>query len=172
MSFDNLKQILNFPNYFISAGGQVWSDKSGRFLIPIKRNKRGYLGVNLCKNGLMKMGDIHRLVLETFVGPCPAGMECRHLDDNPTNNNLDNLKWGTRKENIADSIKHGTHKIPDNRGERQGLSKLTEKDVRMIIYMYKTGEFTQGGIAKLYNITPSNIHYIITKKTWRHLWTI
>jgi hypothetical protein len=35
-------------------------------------------------------------------------MVCRHLDGNPINNRLENLRWGTHKENKADAIKHGT----------------------------------------------------------------
>jgi hypothetical protein len=52
---------------------------------------------------------VHCAVLEAFVGPCPPGKECRHLDGNGQNNKLQNLKWGTRLENVQDSIKHGTN---------------------------------------------------------------
>ena len=61
---------------------------------------------------------VHRLVLETFVGPCPEGMECRHLNDNPADNRLSNLCWGTRTDNMFDrtrnridnnGTKHATH---------------------------------------------------------------
>jgi hypothetical protein len=65
-----------------------------------------YLGVTLRKNGSTKWFRIHRLVLGAFVGPCPEGMEGRHLDDCPTNNRLDNLAWGTRRENMADTARH------------------------------------------------------------------
>lgn len=52
---------------------------------------------------------VHRLVLAAFVGPCPEGMEVRHLDGNPANNRLENLKYGTVSENRFDSVRHGTH---------------------------------------------------------------
>ncbi len=65
----------------------------------------GYYYVDL---GRTWSGVVHRLVLEAFVGPCPDGMECRHLDGNQTNNWLDNLAWGTKQENEADKIRHGT----------------------------------------------------------------
>lgn len=51
---------------------------------------------------------VHRLVLETFKGPCPPGMTCRHLDRDRTNNRLSNLKWGTSEEQKADMRKHDT----------------------------------------------------------------
>lgn len=37
---------------------------------------------------------VHRLVLAAFVGPCPDGMEVRHLDGDPANNSLGNLAYG------------------------------------------------------------------------------
>lgn len=59
----------------------------------------GYLQVNLWKEGVGKKLYVHRLVLETFVGPCPPGMQCLHKDDNPANNHLSNLSWGTPAAN-------------------------------------------------------------------------
>lgn len=45
---------------------------------------------------------VHVLVLETFVGPRPAGLCGLHRDDVKTNGRLSNLRWGTQSENIAD----------------------------------------------------------------------
>jgi hypothetical protein len=51
---------------------------------------------------------VHRLVLEAFVGPCPAdGHEACHNDGNPSNNRLENLRWDTRKANAQDTLRHG-----------------------------------------------------------------
>lgn len=44
--------------------------------------------------------DVHRLVLEAFVGPCPDGCEVLHLNHNPADNRLENLRYGTRGENL------------------------------------------------------------------------
>lgn len=55
------------------------------------------------------------MVLRAFVGEPPAGHECRHLDGDRQNNALDNLAWGTRAENVADTIRHGRH---SNRADR------------------------------------------------------
>lgn len=57
---------------------------------------------------------IHHLVLEAFVGPRPKGFDTRHLDGDNTNNRLGNIKYGTKKENAADKVLHGTS--PRNRG--------------------------------------------------------
>lgn len=52
---------------------------------------------------------VHSLVLEAFVGPCPPGMEARHRDDDPTNNALENLVWGSRSQNSDDAIRNDRH---------------------------------------------------------------
>lgn len=43
---------------------------------------------------------VHQLVMEAFVGPRPEGNEVLHLNGNPSDNRLENLKYGTRRENI------------------------------------------------------------------------
>lgn len=43
-----------------------------------------------------------------FVGPCPDGMEVCHNDGNPENNRVENLRYGTRSDNMRDKRKHGT----------------------------------------------------------------
>lgn len=68
----------------------------------------GYVLVGLRRDGKPTTHTVHKLVLQAFVGPRPPGMECRHMDGNPTNNALSNLRWGTRKENMRDQLRHGT----------------------------------------------------------------
>lgn len=77
--------------------------------MSVNRNSRGYMNVGLHKNGTLKTGAVHVLVLQAFVGPRPDGQVCRHLNGNPIDNRLANLAWGTHSENQYDSILHGTH---------------------------------------------------------------
>lgn len=57
-----------------------------------------------------KTSLVHRLVLEAFVGPCPPKQEACHHDDDPKNNSLENLRWGTRSENRMDMVRNGNHR--------------------------------------------------------------
>lgn len=107
---------------------------------------------------------VHILVLTTFKGPKPIDLECRHLDGNSANNNLNNLEWGTRAQNIADKIKHGT--LPF--GEKVGGVKLTNAEVIAIREMRKTGVSFQK-IADRYNVCRTSVANICKNKTWRHL---
>jgi HNH endonuclease len=75
-------------------------------------NRKGYKSVSLRRDGKARTQQVHALVLEAFVGPRPAGFVTRHLDGNPANNDLTNLRWGTHSENVRDSIAHGTHYSP------------------------------------------------------------
>ena len=67
---------------------------TGRIRKPTPNNK-GYLRVTMSRKSGREDHSVHRLVLETFIGPCPDGMECRHLDGDRTNNHIFNLAWGT-----------------------------------------------------------------------------
>lgn len=71
-------------------------------------DKDGYKTIGLKRNGTEKRTGVHRLVLRAFVGPCPQGMEARHLDGDPANNALGNLCWSTHVVNESDKVRHGT----------------------------------------------------------------
>lgn len=83
----------------------------GRMLRP-GRMTAGHLSVALGKGNSV---CVHVLVLEAFVGPCPPGHESLHRDDVPSNNVLDNLRWGTRSDNIRDAIRNGRRTYPRSR---------------------------------------------------------
>lgn len=94
--------------YEVSNLGEVRSAKTKRVLKP-GTQKSGHLNVFLCNNGKRKKRYVHRLVLLAFVGPPLEGQEALHIDGDATNNQLENLRWGTRQENALDLVTHGTH---------------------------------------------------------------
>ena len=69
----------------------------------------GYSQVTLSVAAVHRHFRVHRLVLETFVGPCPAEMEALHANDIRDDNRLENLRWGTRSENLHDMVRNGNH---------------------------------------------------------------
>ncbi len=163
--------ILGFPNYAITKDGRVWSSpRRGSSIrgmwLRSASHKKGYLFVVLYKHRKKYIRQIHRLVLETYIGLCPSGMQCRHLDGNPANNKLENLCWGTPQENQQDRIQHGT----SNRGSRNGQTKLKEKDVRTIFQMCQDGEATHQELTDTFGVSRKTIRNIATKQTWKHLW--
>lgn len=109
---------------------------------------------------------IHRLVLEAFVGSCPPGLQCRHLDGDPTNNALGNLVWGTQIQNYADRRRHGVC----NTGERNGMARLTWRQVRIIRELKARGcPVTQQRLAKWFDVPASVISNIRRGIRWQEL---
>ncbi len=64
--------------------------------------------LGLSQKGKVEMKLVHRLVLETFVGPCPDKQECCHNNGNSLDNRISNLRWDTRKANVKDACVHGS----------------------------------------------------------------
>lgn len=83
--------------------------RPGKELRGSPNTTNGRIEVGLTRQGRRVSRYVHRLVLEAFVGPCPPDMEARHLDDDPLNNSLANLLWGTRSENVRDRVRNGIH---------------------------------------------------------------
>ena len=89
------------------SDGRVRRHKGKILSAPLSRD--GYPAVNLHTQGKLKKRYVHSLIAETFIGPRPEGMEVCHNDGNPTNNHVDNLRYGTRSENMLDRVRHGTN---------------------------------------------------------------
>jgi len=166
------KPILGYDGlYEVSSLGRVralfesWNGryKAGRILKPLIRLD-GYIAVNLYYPGSKQKGSshpIHRLVLNAFKGPRQEGQDARHLDGSRTNNSLENLQWGTRKENVKDSINHGTFCS----GEKCNFSKLSEISVLTIRRMRDEG-FPYVEIAKQFGISRPQASRIGRRKSW------
>lgn len=104
------KQIKDFPDYEVSDNGRVKSLKNNSENIKtnVKRSD-GHFVVGLSRNGKYTTKLLHRLIAEAFI-PNPDNLPfVRHLNDDPTDNRLENLAWGYQKDNIQDSIRNGTH---------------------------------------------------------------
>lgn len=184
------KPIKGFEGYEIDTNGVVYScrrtehvrNTNGSFVTTVagvgdkwitlkqSRDTIGYLMVYLQKDNRKHTSRVHKLVAETFIpnlnnAPCVC-----HRDGNNINNNVDNLYWGTHKENVADSIRHGTFALFDRKGELTGNSKLNEKQVRVIKHILTIpNHIDQKLIAKIFRISPQTISYIKSGKLWNHV---
>ena len=95
------KPVVGYEGlYEVSNWGRVKSIRFGkeRILKPGTCG-RGYLFVNLCKNGKVKLYYVHRLVAESFI-PNPNNYPIiNHKDENKTNNSVGNLEWCSYRYN-------------------------------------------------------------------------
>ena len=158
------KDVVGYEKYYqVSNYGNIRHIKNG-VLKQTQRNKGAkYLCVHLSVNGNAKVVSVHRLVAEAFLGPPPIGHEVRHLDGNPKNNFLNNIAWGTKKENRNDRTLHGRDNLPY--GELASWSKLTEKEVKLI----KKSTDTSKNLSIKFDVSPSTIDDIRRRRTWKHV---
>ena len=92
------KDIPEFEGlYQISNLGNVKSLRSNIIMKP-RKNNAGYYYIQFSVNQKKTKKFIHRLVAEVFI-PNPANKkEVHHLDGNPENNKMTNLKWVEHKD--------------------------------------------------------------------------
>lgn len=81
----------------------------GRLLAQHSSGKTEHRTVTLCRTGVRHKAKVHRLVLEAFVGSAPSGFAACHRDDNPLNNAVENLYWGSHTDNMRDRVRNGRH---------------------------------------------------------------
>lgn len=165
--------VPEFPGYFASRDGRVWSKKRKdgipRQLAVRPKAPSGHLVTILSRNGKGHPYYVHHIMLWTFVGPRPQGMESRHLDGNCLNNTVENLKWDTRSENTKDRMRHFGY-IPGgfHRGEKNHNSVITEDQVRYIRQLHSTGK-SQSYIARLLRVQIDVIRGVVNGRTWSHV---
>lgn len=125
-----------------------------------QHKKTKYFMVSLRINGETKKASVHRLVCIAFHGE-KIGLDVAHKDGSRTNNVPSNLRWATRKENMADKVIHGTHVF----GEKQGNSKLSSLQIKEIMDLVKT-KIRRAEIAKRYGIHRSYVN-ALARGEWR-----
>ena len=107
----------------VARGTEAKRLSPGRMLRPGKMN-RGHLGVVI---GRGNTKQVHQLVMEAFVGPRPSKKELGgtvdilHLNGNPADNRLVNLRYGTRAENIRQDYERGVRFLP-----KEQLAKMVK----------------------------------------------
>lgn len=168
--------LPGLSNYRIGDDGTVWTclkhngpnkrhqSDEWQVLSP-KVHSRDYLCLSLlCDDGKQRMKYVHRLVLEAYHGPCPDGMESRHLNGDKSDCRAKNLGWGTPAQNAADRISHGT----SGKGDNHSQAQLTELQVIELRQRYGRGERICT-IARSTGIRYGTIQMALTGKTWKHL---
>lgn len=99
-------------------------------------DQHGYLLVDLYAGNVRTKCKVHRLVLEAF-SPIPncEGLDVNHIDGNKKNNNLSNLEWCTRRDNLIHAVNAG----------------LTSQNIGLVAY--KDGkEYRSSSIYGMYDI--------------------
>lgn len=165
------RDIEGFPGYRAGSDGSIWSclrtssKEPGNWRsLKFSALKGGYLTITLMQTGVRRRKLAHRIILLSFIGPCPLGMQSCHFDGNRTNNAIANLRWDTPKNNQIDRLRHGTAL----NGSRCGAAKLTEDKVSIILQRLSDGE-TGKSIAADVEVSRSTISAIRSGRSWRSI---
>lgn len=147
-------------------------------------NTSGYAFVGLSRNGRQKTTYIHKIVMATFVGQCPAGKEINHIDGSRPNNALANLEYVTKSENQLHAIHilgrrnigqwakdnpEKAHTENRARGERMNAQKMTDATVLELRARHASGELSLRRAVKEFGICKSMVIHIVKRRNWTHI---
>ena len=138
-------------------------------IIKGSKDTKGYLQVELRKDGKRNIKFVHRLVAEAFIENPQGKAQVNHKDGNKLNNCADNLEWVTVRENINHAWETGLQIA--RKGESHSNHKLTDNDVRFIKENYKPRDknFGMSALARRFNVTIAPIYQIVHGKGWKHI---
>ena len=111
----NYKEIEDYPNYLIYRDGRVWTKNYKRFLTPYKRTRKSdgrqdYI-IGLSKNGKRNCFLLSRLLGFAFIPNPLDKIQIDHIDQNPLNNDLSNLRWVTLEEQARNKGLYNNNKL-------------------------------------------------------------
>jgi len=157
-----MKSAIYKTDYVVYEDGRVWSNKKNAWL-KISTSGAGYKQLTIAK----EHWTIHRLIATMFI-PNPDNLSVvMHLDNDRTNNSIDNLKWGTNSENQKHAYRSGKPTsgafVKDYYGEKHLASKLTKEDVIEI----RNSTLSQYKLAEKYGVSRTNIRNILANKIWK-----
>ena len=148
----NLGRVKSFWN----QGGRGKSRRLEPKILVQSRGHCGYPVVWLKGKTLL----VHRIVAAAFLGPCPPGLQVRHLNGIPSDVRPENLEYGTSKQNSDDRERHG--RTP--RGECHSRIRITDDQVKELRHLWSNG-WSQSRLAKKFDMTPAGAYAIAIGKT-------
>ena len=162
--------VKGFEEYFqINHKGEVFSKRTNKILKQ-GISKTGYPIISTRiggRNGKAYCLKIHRLMALTFLTNPTNLPEVNHIDGNKLNNNLTNLEWISKSDNIKHAHVNG---LTSTKGENNGSAKLTLKDVNTIRENFKNFNGKKkdfyNNYAHLFNLSPGHVKNIIYGHKW------
>lgn len=149
------KVIPMFPNYEASNTGLIRRKLNGKVLKSnTKEEVRDYKIVSLFFGKKKYTKQVSKLIWEAF-NDCECKMTIDHIDRNPSNNNIENLRCVTHKENSNNRDNYSSNRY-----------NLTDEDKKTIINKLKSKEWTTWTVMKKYRIPTNYTHMVLKRGTW------
>jgi len=170
ISFDSERfiSVKNFEGRFwISDHGRLISFNHNFKLIRSWIDSTGYYACTLRMKPVKFCTRIHVLVGEHFCTMEDKGvrMAWNHIDGNKLNNHYSNLEYITAKDNCKHARETG---LCDVKGERHGMSKLTNDSALSIFTLKNTGK-SSSEVGAMFNISRRQVSDIWRGAAWSHL---
>ncbi len=101
-----MTKIIDYPEYSCDKDGNIYSHKHNKTIIRKNKidSKSGYEHICLRHNSKTITKSVHRIIAKTFIPNPENKPEINHIDFNRSNNNMSNLEWVTRSENMIHSV--------------------------------------------------------------------
>lgn len=136
---------------------------TGRILVQ-NQIKDGHCWVALCDGQTQRKRLVHRIVARTFLGKAPLGQpHVLHWNDDPTDNRLTNLRYGSDADNSRDRVVRGR----SAKAEQIHTTKLSIAEVAEIRNLIQEN-FDDVSIAEIYGVHAGTIYAIRTNVSWAH----
>ena len=103
--------VPNFEDYEVSNMGRI-RRRSDKYIRALKKNKLGYVRIDLYKNHKPHWLSVHRIVAQTFLENNECLPQVNHKNGVKNDNRLENLEWCSRSENIIHAYKNKLRKPP------------------------------------------------------------
>jgi len=143
-------------DYAVTDDGKIYSYRSGSaYRMNVSKDADGYEQLIFSLNGNKDRWFVHRLILEAFSEKDGDGKVTRHLNGVRDDNRLENLKYGTVKENADDSFEHGT-----------SSEKLSESEVVEIRKRHVNHGTPLPEIRGEYDLETPTASMIVTGRRW------
>jgi len=135
--------------YTVTKDGEVYN-LNGRKLKPYQHSD-GYRQFKMYDGGCNEAKYVHRFVYETYVGPIPKNMQINHINEDKSDNRLENLELVTHEQNIR----------------KRSYCKLNMETCQEIRRRYTEDNTTSvRSLSKEYGAHESTIHNCLRGKTW------
>lgn len=158
----DLGKVRTITKRIVMKNGRTMT-KKGRILKE-KKNKKGYPEIRLYeKRNISITQTVHKLVMLTFVGLRPEGLQVNHKNGIKTDNRLVNLEYVTPSDNIKHAYRLG---LQSRKGERNNHAKLKVGQVQEIREKYSTGNYTQKSLGLVYGVCQDQISSIVRRESW------